>query len=269
MRTKLELAKERKLKKKQRQDKLDADIKHLHSEIQRLHDEFSPNEPIDLSELIKQLAELPALIAIPFSKSLEGFIVELESRLNTQKQPDLSKLIKDIQINNDIDLKPLQKELANLKKELKAKEVSQLASDYQPYRRVVKLGSRFYFDDNMTASGGGGGIDTSGLATTAKQDSIITAIEGIGEDVPTTQLAGDKDVAAVATPEALAASTSCTYALVQAKPANTSNCFVGNASSQEVELEPGQAWAFAIDNLNKIYVRVGTNGDGVNYTGGA
>lgn len=87
--------------------------------------------------------------------------------------------------------------------------------------------------------------------------------------VPDTQLAGQKVVSDTGTPEPLAADTSCTYVLLQAKTSNTSNCFVGNDDDQEVELEPGQAWAFAIDNLNKVYVKVGTNNDGVNYTAGA
>ena len=81
-------------------------------------------------------------------------------------------------------------------------------------------------------------------------------------------LAGEKVVAASATPEALASDTDCSYVLIQAKSDNTSSVFVGNDTGQEVELPPLGAWAFAIDNLDKIYVRVVTNGDGVNYTGG-
>ena len=138
-----------------------------------------------------------------------------------------------------------------------------LAKDAIPVR--LSDGKKFY---EAVSYAVGSTISTAGLATTEKQDDIITAIQASGEDVPTTQLAGDKDVAATGTPEAMATSTSCVYALIQAKTGNTSNCFVGNATSQEVELEPGQAWAFAIDNLSKIYIKVGTNGDGVNYTAG-
>lgn len=86
--------------------------------------------------------------------------------------------------------------------------------------------------------------------------------------IPSTVLAGEKVISSTGTPEALASSTTCTYALVQAKPENTSNCFVGNNSTQKVELEPGQAWSFSIDNLSKIFIKVGTDNDGVNYTAG-
>ena len=97
---------------------------------------------------------------------------------------------------------------------------------------------------------------------------VSAIVTSSASEAVTAVLAGEKVVSASATPEALASSTSCSYVLIQAKSDNTSSVFVGNNSGQEVELPPLGAWAFAIDNLNKIYVRVATNGDGVNYTGG-
>lgn len=174
MKTKLELAKERRKHKQKQADQIDK----LVSELQAFHDKFNPKVELDLTELQKQLTELPVLLSQPITQSLEGFLAQLETRLEKEKQPDLSKLIKEITIDNQIDLEPIRKEISELKALADKKEVkqSQLASDYLPYRRVVKLGSRFFFDDNMTSSGGGGGIDTSGLATTAKQDDIKNQI---------------------------------------------------------------------------------------------
>ena len=178
MKTKLDIAKAKKAKRQEQTD----DIKALVSEIKRFHDEFQPQEPIDLTELQKQLAELPVLIQQPLSSSLEGFLSAFKTHLVTtisknKQDPDLSRLIKDIKIENKIDLKPLTKEIRNLRE--KAAKQSQNPEDFVPYRRVIKSGNKLVFDDNITAGGGGGGFNTDGLATTAKQDDIITAIGGI------------------------------------------------------------------------------------------
>lgn len=175
MKTKLDIAKAKKAKRQEQTD----DIKALVSEIKRFHDEFQPQEPIDLTELQKQLAELPVLIQQPLSSSLEGFLSAFKTHLVTtisknKQDPDLSRLIKDIKIENKIDLKPLTKEIRNLRE--KAAKQSQNPEDFVPYRRVIKSGNKLVFDDNITAGGGGGGFNTDGLATTAKQDDIITAI---------------------------------------------------------------------------------------------
>lgn len=85
---------------------------------------------------------------------------------------------------------------------------------------------------------------------------------------PSTLLAGHKDVSAAATPEALAASTTVLNSvLVQAKTDNTGNVFVGNSTVQYVELAPGDSKVLVVDDLAKIYIKVATNGDGVNYIG--
>ena len=182
MKTKLELAKQRKTRKEQDR----ADILALTAEIKAFNEILNGKEDIDLSELKTQLTELPELIAEPITKSLGGFLDSFEpylkKSLEKQKQPDLPGLLKSIKINAPtLDLKPIAKEIAKLKQ--KAVKQSQQPEDFVPYRRVVKLGNKFFFDDNMTSSGSGGGganLDTTGLATAGKQDDIITAISGIG-----------------------------------------------------------------------------------------
>jgi hypothetical protein len=80
-------------------------------------------------------------------------------------------------------------------------------------------------------------------------------------------LAGQKTVASTATPEALAASTVSISVLVQAKSANTKSVFIGTNTNQFLELLAGQSVAFDVANLNQVFIKVGVNGEGVNYLG--
>lgn len=82
----------------------------------------------------------------------------------------------------------ITKNLANIADQLGSLEPvkqGQEPSDFVPFRRVIQVGNRLEFDDTSWsgARGGGGssggGIDISTLATHAKQDEIITAIQGI------------------------------------------------------------------------------------------
>lgn len=112
----------------------------------------------------------------------------------------------------------------------------------------------------------------AGAATSAKQDTQAIKLDTLiaALNTPDSALDGSKTVETAGEAEPLAASsTPCVYVLIQAKPGNTANCFVGNSSSQSTELEPGQPWAFAIDNLTKIYVKPGADNEGVNFSGGA
>ena len=80
-------------------------------------------------------------------------------------------------------------------------------------------------------------------------------------------LAGQKTVAAAATPEALAGSTVSISVVVQAKSLNTKSLFVGNSTTQQVELLPGASVAFNVTNLNQVFIKVQVNAEGVNYLG--
>ena len=74
-----------------------------------------------------------------------------------------------------------------------------------------------------------------------------------------------KTVALAVTPEALAASTEISGVLVQALSTNTGSVFVGSSTSQNIELEAGDAEFVGVNNLSKVYVRVAVNGEGVAY----
>lgn len=46
-----------------------------------------------------------------------------------------------------------------------------------------------------------------------------------------------------------------TSVLIQADPDNTDDIFLGNATSQSVQLQPGQSIAVQINNVNKLYAK--------------
>jgi len=86
-------------------------------------------------------------------------------------------------------------------------------------------------------------------------------------DLPSTLRAGEKVVASAGTPEALGSALVFNSILVQAKSSNTGKVYVGNSTTQNVELEAGDVVIVVIDNLSKVYVKVAVNGEGVNYVG--
>lgn len=183
MKTKLEIAKERRTRREQDR----ADIIALTNEIKAFNKLINDKEDIDLTELKTQLTKLPELIAEPLNKSLGGFLDSFEPYLKMsqqkQKTPDLPGLLKNLKIEQPkLDLKPIAKEIAKLKN--KAQKQSQNPEDFLPYRRVVKLGNKFYFDDNMTSSGSGGGGASTGLTNAELRATPVDVDTGLTQ--PTT-----------------------------------------------------------------------------------
>jgi len=87
---------------------------------------------------------------------------------------------------------------------------------------------------------------------------------------PSVLLAGDKTVAAAATPEVLVATSTLVKnsVIIQAKSTNTGAVYVGDATNQDVELNALDSVVVVCDNLNLIYIKVAVNGEGVNFVGG-
>ena len=50
-----------------------------------------------------------------------------------------------------------------------------------------------------------------------------------------------------------ATSIPCSYVLVQADPDNTIDILIGNATTQSIQLVPGQSVGIWIDDVNKVY----------------
>lgn len=124
-----------------------------------------------------------------------GTINELKevkvSNITEAKQPQPKIVIPDSVTIKNIEqlsdkgyIEEANKSLANIAEQLGQLEdlkQGQKPSDFTPFRRVIKVGNRLQFDDSSWSKGGGGGtqFDKTGLATEAKQDEVITAIEGI------------------------------------------------------------------------------------------
>lgn len=53
--------------------------------------------------------------------------------------------------------------------------------------------------------------------------------------------------------------------LIQADPSNTTNVLIGNATSQEVVLTPGQSITIPIISLSLVYVKMASGTGIVNY----
>lgn len=117
-------------------------------------------------------------------------------------------------------------------------------------------------------------IENDAIAYDAINDLFKVKIVASGTATPTTYsppstlLAGEKTVTAAATPEALASSTTVLNSVaIQSKTDNTGSVYVGNASGQYMELDPGDVAIAVVDDLAKIYVKVAVDGEGVNYWG--
>jgi hypothetical protein len=101
--------------------------------------------------------------------------------------------------------------------------------------------------------------------------AVETAVDTVAANQapPSAFYAGSKTIASTATPEAIAGSQALIEGVwIQAAVGNTSTCFVGPSGSELFPLAVGDPPLFIrIDNLNKVYVDVGTNGDIVKYVG--
>jgi len=64
-------------------------------------------------------------------------------------------------------------------------------------------------------------------------------------------------------------SRSCSSVLVQNDPDSTQDVFVGNDSSQSVQLVPGQAEVIPVDNVNKVFVKTASGTATVNWHAGS
>lgn len=207
----------------------------LKASIDSLYELINGKEEYDFSKLENQLSELDKRLDFaPFFKSLENSITKNKTTQPTKIKIDgFSKLLNAVADNKPmpvkIDLKAFEKSIVNIEQYIKenTKSSDQGAEDYLPYRRVVKMGNRLVFDDNLTNPGGGGGGSSSngggnttvdnfpteyplpaaqittltppaaitGFATEAKQDTIIGHVDGI-ESLLTTIDADTSTIAA-------------------------------------------------------------------------
>lgn len=124
-------------------------------------------------EVISQKPDTPDVVTV---KELDKVI----SAIKNQKLDDHKVQIEWI---NKKELNEITDALSNINKTIVEKAVnqSQNPQDFLPTRRVVRVGNKFFFDDNPTPTSGGGGssIDISTLATAANQASQQTTLDAI------------------------------------------------------------------------------------------
>ena len=116
-------------------------------------------------------------------------------------------------------------------------------------------------------------LEVQNPATEEKQDSIITAIQGMG-GLGTTLRSGRKTIAIAGTAETLVASSTSLLVgvVIKAFKENTGIVHVGTSaidsnSDKQYELEAGEAVSLSINDLVKVYVDVSVSGESVMYLG--
>lgn len=87
------------------------------------------------------------------------------------------------------------------------------------------------------------------------------------ETLPSSTLLSGTKTTTAGNAVAIASSTSCKSVLVQAKSANTGTVKLGNSSLQYIEMTAGDSISIDIDNLNKVYIDVTVDNEGINYVG--
>ena len=107
----------------------------------------------------------------------------------------------------------------------------------------------------------------------------VTGVSGGGSSAAADIVSGVKAVAAAATPEALvASSTPCLWVYVESPDtdippgpliaANSGNVWVGADNGPVHKLAPGEGMGFDVADVQKLVVRVASDGDGVAFTYG-
>ncbi len=136
--------------------------------IIELHELINGQEKPDFDSLTKHLASLDALIDLkePFSQIAKA----LNKKSVTPE--DFSKLAKAILDNKPtpvkIDISKLEKAILEVNQRIQEQTEqadSRSAEDYKPFRRVIKAGNRFVYDDQPTPSRGGGGSSSSSASS--------------------------------------------------------------------------------------------------------
>jgi hypothetical protein len=179
---------------KQVADRHDALLKSndaIKSQLELIWKELNGQEKYNDSKLLEQIDVLASNTDL--KSPLEGLQKAIEAIPKTEEVEvsNLKELIEAVK-NSKVEFsnKDVVNALSNLTVSVKALTFSQDPIDFVPMRRVIQVGNKLTFDD--TTGGGGGAsfvsgtypiLSTDGLATEAKQDDIITAIDGIGGSV--------------------------------------------------------------------------------------
>lgn len=177
MNRKIELAKKKKEILARQQELTAKEIKARQSLLdatKKLYDLINGQEQYDFTKLEKQLEKIDKSLDLSkYFTNLERSIKQISPRTdNKTKIQDFSKLLKAVSDNKqlpvNIDLTKLEKAVVSIEQYIQNNSgpSDQGAENYQPVRRVLKVGNRFIFDDNFTNAGGGGGGGSSTVGLT-------------------------------------------------------------------------------------------------------
>lgn len=103
------------------------------------------------------------------------------------------------------------------------------------------------------------GSDVGPQGTTGLAQSVAT------NDTSDTLYDGTKALTTVAA--AIAASQAVREVLIQNDPDNTIDIFVGNATSQSIQLKPGQSIVIPVSNLATVFAKSASGTPTLNYLG--
>lgn len=115
------------------------------------------------------------------------------------------------------------------------------------------------------------GVQSEGIDAQVSADGelYVAVKETVSQSSPTTVGNGGKAVTTAGTAEALGGDVTTKEIIVTAKDTNTGKVFIGGtgvSATSGMYIYPGQGERFSISNLNKIYIDVETDGEGVQYT---
>lgn len=179
MNRRIELAKKKRTDKALERSLSKKNIKasvELKDAVDRLNKLLNGKQDYDFTRLEKQLTKIDKHLDLSqYFTNLERSIENNSplTHISKTKIQDFSKLLEAVKnnkpIETKIDLNKLEKAVVNIEQYIRenTEASDQGAEKYKPYRRVVKVGNRFMFDDILTfAGGGGGGGQTNGLTDT-------------------------------------------------------------------------------------------------------
>lgn len=139
-------------------------IESVKKSIDNLYEFMNGKEDYDFDKLAKQLDILHSKLDFtPILEGLEKLSSKPEPTVKALEIKDFQKLLQAVEKNKPVpvELTKLEKAIIEVKQRIQESSViEQAPEEYQPVRRVVKLGNRLIFDDQPTPSrsGGGGGV---------------------------------------------------------------------------------------------------------------
>ncbi len=267
---KAELARKKAAKlEKRHQEQLEA-VTGLKVELKALHELINGQKPFDGAGLVEQIESLKSTLNL--KEQFENMVNAIGDNKPKEAKLDLSAVVKAIEKNKpvvNVDLSEIKKAIIEVRQRVQDQSViEQAPEEYQPVRRVVKVGNRLIFDDNPTSSSRGGGGSSlplvSGSVPVVNPDGSNI---GGSTTLPSSFAAFRTTVTTAGTRVQLTSNALTVGVILEAPSTNTGLIYIGgsNVSSSVfgAELQAGQSVSMAVNNTNLIYADASVSGDKV------